>query len=288
MGTTTRRTRSLTGRHLRVGAVLSATLLAAAGALVGAAPAQAIVGGSSVPDGGNRFMASIQDKGSKGVEGHFCAGSVVGARWVLTAAHCTTEQDGSTTRPGTLQVVVGRTDLEDTSTGRTLLVDRVVVHPRYAATGTHDVALLHTTRAAEVPRIRLAGRAGDSLERAGSKVTVAGWGAEVFGGDLLLPSRMKSVRLSVVADSRCGRDPVAGSDVMGFEPSTELCAEALLGDSCQGDSGGPLFGRLADGRRVQVGVVSYGLGCATPGFPGVYAEVNSPAIRRFVRRHAGV
>ena len=271
------------GLRLKLGATLGATLLAAAGALVGAAPSQAIVGGSSVKDGGYRFMASVETKGSKGVDGHFCGGSVIAARWVLTAAHCMTEQDGSTTKPGTLQVTVGRTDLEDTSTGRTVLVDRVLVHPKYATTGTHDVALLHTTRAMKVPTIKLVGLANNVLERDGSKVTVTGWGSEFFGGDLLIPSRMKSVRLRVVGDSQCSLNTL-----MGFNAPTEICAEALGGDSCQGDSGGPLFGRLADGRRVQIGVVSYGLGCATPEFPGVYAEVNNSSIRAFISRVAGV
>ena len=50
-----------------------------------------------------------------------------------------------------------------------------------------------------------------------------------------------------------------------------MCAEALGGDSCQGDSGGPLFGTV-DERVAQVGIVSYGLGCATPASPGVDGE----------------
>ena len=42
-------------------------------------------------------------------------------------------------------------------------------------------------------------------------------------------------------------------------------------DSCNGDSGGPLL--VPDGSsRLQVGVVSWGYGCALPGLPGVYAE----------------
>jgi trypsin len=257
-------------------------MLAAAGALVGTAPAGAIVGGSSVPDGGYRFMASVQTAGSKGSDGHFCGGSVIASRWVLTAAHCMTESDGSKTKPGTLQVVVGRTDLEDTSRGQTVRVDRVLVHPKYAETGTHDVALLHTTRAMKVPVIKLVGTRNNTLERDGTKVTVTGWGTEFFGSPVI-PSRMKSVRLSVVSDPNC-----TTNDLQGFSPRTEMCADGLGGDSCQGDSGGPLFGRLADGRRVQVGVVSYGLGCATPGFPGVYGEVNNPSIRGFITRTAGV
>ena len=57
-----------------LGAVLAAATLVGAGAL---APASAIVGGSTVPDGRYAFMASVQTKGSSGSDGHFCGGSVI-------------------------------------------------------------------------------------------------------------------------------------------------------------------------------------------------------------------
>lgn len=41
----------------------------------------------------------------------------------------------------------------------------------------------------------------------------------------------------------------------------------------QGDSGGPLVAQRADGRWTQVGITSYGLGCARPDTPGVYMRV---------------
>ena len=47
-------------------------------------------------------------------------------------------------------------------------------------------------------------------------------------------------------------------------------------DSCQGDSGGPLVVEDSDtNQNTLVGVVSWGIGCARDGLPGIYAEVSS-------------
>jgi trypsin len=264
---------------MRRTALTLSVLTAGAVAVLGTAlaPASAIVGGSTEPDGRYAFMASVQTAGSSGSDGHFCGGSVVAPRWVLTAAHCMVDE-----RPRDLQVVVGRTNLTDSSRGQTLRVNRVVVHPDYEDTGTFDAALVHTTKAMDVPTIALAPLGNDQLERSGAALTVAGWGTEFFGSPLI-PSRLKSVHVEAVADDEC-----TTNGLMGFQPDSEVCAETLGGDSCQGDSGGPLFGTLSDGRRVQVGIVSYGLGCAAPGFPGVYGEINNPSIHKFVTSTAGL
>jgi trypsin len=249
------RRRTLTRPVARVAA--AALVLAAAPLAV--SPAEAIVGGYQAEDGQFAFMASIQSKGSDGTAGHFCGGSVIGKRWVLTAAHCLVD-----TKPGEIQVGVGRTNIDDTSTGQTLTADRIVVHPDYEETGTFDAALVHVTADIASPSIALAAVGEDSLEQEGAALTVAGWGTEFFGSPFI-PADLKAVDVQAVADDNC-----TTNGLMGFQADSEVCAETLGGDSCQGDSGGPL---VLNGRLF--GVVSWGIGCADAGNPGVYAEVAS-------------
>ena len=120
-------------------------------------------------------------------------------------------------------------------------------------------------------------------ERDGTTLVVSGWGTRVPDQiGLSSPDRMHAAEVSVVGDQECasGLDQLAG-----FSPDDEICASRLGGDACQGDSGGPLVRDRARRRPLLIGVVSYGVGCATPGFPGVYAEVGSPRVGRFLARH---
>lgn len=251
--------------------VLVVAAAAATAALVQTSPAHAVVGGTTAAEGSLPFMASLQD----GSGFAFCGGSVIASSWVLTAAHCVSDGDASD-----LYVVTGRTNLDDTGKGQRIKVSQVYVHPAYA-NDTHDSALLRLSTPTTSPAIALSSAADDDLEAAGAPVTVAGWGDTLPTMGLFADSTLRYANLNVVSDSECGQTN------FGFDDPTGVCAAALLKDSCQGDSGGPLWGVKA-GRKVQIGIVSYGQSCALPKFPGVYSEVNNAQIRSWITSVSGV
>ena len=131
----------------------------------------------------------------------------------------------------------------------------------------------------------VAGAPDDGLERAGKQATVAGWGSMSYNvpgspsPNGSAPKRMREVNLRLVGDPDCAE--VYGD---GFDAKLMVCAYKKAADSCQGDSGGPLF-VAEDKEVVQIGVVSFGRGCAMKQVPGVYTEVNAPPIRSFILQH---
>jgi secreted trypsin-like serine protease len=208
-------------------------------------------------------VSSISDAG----RGHFCGGSILNEKWIITAAHCMTQLT-----PSQFQVVVGTSTLDSGS--KRHAVARALVHEAYEKVAPHDsdIALVELQEPLRLEQsttaITVLGEADEpTVLKDGEKFTVTGWGAVEQGGSVVRD--LREVTVPFVTNAVCS-DPLSyGSQIT----DTMICAGLAAGgkDSCQGDSGGPL---VSVAPPVQlVGVVSWGEGCAKPGKYGVYNRI---------------
>ncbi|MFD0745929.1 proprotein convertase P-domain-containing protein [Phytohabitans flavus] len=192
-----------------------------------------------------------------------CGGAMYTPTLVLTAAHCV---DNLGTGPNTsVGVTWGVVDLQDPA--RTTRTSNYIhIAPGYNGNG-RDWALIRISQPIDSPLLKLA---TDTSLHSGN-FTVAGWGAATQGG----PQQRFLLKADVpfITDTQCAS---AGGAYSGLIFDQEICAGNWASggvDTCQGDSGGPMFKRNAANEWIQVGITSWGIGCAQPGNPGVYTEV---------------
>ncbi|XP_030380037.1 transmembrane protease serine 9 [Scaptodrosophila lebanonensis] len=237
-----------------------------------------IVGGSEAERNEMPFMVSLTRRG-----GHFCGGTIIHERWILTAGHCICNGLQKIMKAGQIQGVVGlhsiREYLNDIDVDRQALrVDfkNIVPHPNYACNNVkHDIALLELASPISfTPHIQpscVSSEKGPrNLEH--EYATVSGWGwtqenqAEGERADVLRKATVK-----IWDNEACERSYHALGKSNTISDS-QLCAGYENGriDSCWADSGGPLMSK----EHHLLGVVSTGIGCARPGLPGIYTRVS--------------
>jgi len=201
---------------------------------------------------------------TRGVGGSLmCGGSLVAADTVITAGHCCDGMSASR-----LGVEVGSHMLyEDDPDQEAFAVKQVMLHEQYNSnTITNDICMLKldgsATTGANVGFIGFPASMEEYSE--GTDCIVTGWGTTSAGGSLA--GTLQKVTVPVVSDDHC-RDAYGQNDIA----DSMICAGLDQGgkDSCQGDSGGPFM----CGNQLS-GVVSWGYGCAEPGYPGVYTQTS--------------
>ncbi|MGW0737655.1 S1 family serine peptidase [Streptomyces sp. NPDC002851] len=220
-------------------------------------PAPLVVGGTPAAKGEFPFMVRL----SMG-----CGGALYAKDVVLTAAHCI---DGKSGKNTSITATAGVTDLKDPKAIK-VKSTKVYKSPKYGKGGGHDWALVKLAKPINLPTLPIA-RTG-AFDN--GDFTVAGWG-DIRDGAGQEQRNLLKATVPHVDDATCRR--AYGKD---FAKGQEICAGYMDEggtDACQGDSGGPLFRRAARNEWVQIGVVSWGEGCARPGKPGVYTKMSAVA-----------
>jgi secreted trypsin-like serine protease len=197
-----------------------------------------------------------------------CGGSLLTNRIVLTAGHCV----GPTGSNASITATVGVVDLASPE-AKQVRSTQVVRSPDYVNHDKgNDWALVKLAEPVEQPVIAIA----PTPEHNQGLFTIMGWGADREGGSQ--QRWLLKAQVPAVDDATCGK--AYRDSGTSFTDEAMLCA-GLFGtggvDTCQGDSGGPMVIKLMDGSFLQVGIVSWGHGCAQARFPGVYTEVSTYA-----------
>lgn len=223
---------------------------------------------------------------------------------------------------GRLEVVLGSGDLMTVAPDHVFPVERVIIQERYRAAIDEarksanaarrrmalkripmrvgdDIALLKLARVWNGPIAQLSLSAStDPIPPPITQVRVAGFGttehnfwerkvhrfkpadgqSDVFAGS----SRLLETAVETVSISQC-QSRYAGSAIGGGQ----VCAGLEQGgrDSCRGDSGGPLVAEEANGCPRQIGIVSWGKGCAKEHAYTVYTRVSTYS--DWIQKHVG-
>jgi trypsin len=217
--------------------------------------------------GGIEVDSTITDTSFVVSIGGGCAGTIIDAKWILTAAHCEPLFQNPVTA-GSINLVG--------SDRIVLKITKTYVHPKFHDR-SYDFALLELASPIDFAanqRLSKIDIADANLESSGGLepdtiATVYGWGTMSENGSQQ-PSIIREVDVPLVSRSIANSKKGYNGEIN----ETMIVAGYLKGgkDSCQGDSGGPLINKET---RTLIGVVSFGFGCARAHKYGIYSNVSN-------------
>ncbi|XP_072261307.1 transmembrane protease serine 9 [Pyxicephalus adspersus] len=221
-----------------------------------------IVGGFDAVRGEVPWQASLKEGPH-----HFCGATIIGDRWLVSAAHCFNQ-----TKLDQVTAHMGSTALSGAdSMAVKINLKRVIQHPHFnPLTLDFDVAVVELSSSLTFNKYVQPVCLPSALQKfpAGWKCMISGWG-NIKEGNVSKPEVLQKASVGIIDQKIC-------SVLYNFSITERMiCAGFLDGkvDSCQGDSGGPLACEESPGVFFLAGIVSWGIGCAQAKKPGVYSRV---------------
>jgi secreted trypsin-like serine protease len=197
-------------------------------------------------------------------QSYYCAGTIVDANWILTAAACAISSAQTTSERF---ILVGTSNLS--SSRRIVEVERIFLHPSYRPDShENDLALLKV----KTDGIALRLEGPPLASQIGAIAKVVGWGVTNLTNP---PAELLQQIPTQVLDPAVCAGPANYADQI---KAGNFCARSLLKsyDACSGFAGAPLILNDTSGQQYLAGVVSWGDGCPPKTLkPTVYTNVQA-------------
>ncbi|KMQ90865.1 mite allergen der f 3-like protein [Lasius niger] len=210
---------------------------------------------------GRRTQVSLQQTRNSF---HFCGGSILNERYVITAAHCVEDKI-----PADIIIVAGTVNLNRPSIKR--VIKQVIFHEEYDPSNSwlNDIALIKV-----FTPFKPSGNIGfvtlpkqDEAVQQGTAARVSGFGRISEDGS---GSKVLQQATIYITDQEYCKNMY--NKILYDIYDTHICANDpnISRGSCKGDSGGPL---IVNGKLV--GLVSWAKGCSLTDYPTVFTRVPS-------------
>lgn len=230
---------------------------------------------------------------------HFCSGAFISEKWILSAAHCfATDSIKSYLENDKLKVVAGSHKVNSrVGINRNLTIEKIYMHSGFDKSMPlgFDIALVELEEKVEFSQKRESSPSGEQSQplmnsiclpmkdkkyKFNETARLAGWGLSNEKDITSMPSKLLTTDILLSKTDDCIK--AYGEHLKSDRPKKHqkkyddvICASYKdTRDACQSDSGGPLM-QFASKKAIAIGIVSYGIGCATRGIPGLYTRTSA-------------